>query len=58
MPHELLLQKLQQLKELIEKEREITAKNGWTHMMKMRGQERIDNAIIDIQETIQEVAVQ
>lgn len=52
MPHELLMQKLQELKELLEKERNIFPKDGWTNLLKMKAQDNVDNAITNIHESI------
>ena len=49
MPHEQLLELLANLKLLLEKERDIRVKDGWTNLLKQKAESNVDNAITQIQ---------
>lgn len=52
MPHEKLLEMIADLKRLLEKERNMVVKDGWSNMCKQRAEQNVDNAIIELQDIV------
>lgn len=52
MPHEQLMELLNNLKRLIEKERNMVVMDGWSSLCKKKAEDNVDNAITILEEAV------